>query len=138
MAEEDSSVVDAGGLAGAAFFKGGSLPELKVKLGGIKLAGGDGKNLVVGPPGSPNFPWVLLDSMLLRYQGILHRAHGRRDAASLKPLSIESHVRTLPSDQRSTLQKWFSSCLKGSPDRGQEPEVFEVIVAALSKRQSEV
>ncbi|MEI7928646.1 MAG: hypothetical protein WCH40_08850, partial [Verrucomicrobiales bacterium] len=110
---------------------GGSLPELKVKLGGIKIAGGDGKNLVVGPPGSPNFPWVLLDSMLLRYQGILSRAHGRRDAASLKPLSTESLVRSLPSDQRGTLQRWFTSCLKGSPDRAKEPEVFALLVVML-------
>jgi GTPase Era involved in 16S rRNA processing len=126
------TVIGAIGGGIAAFFKGGSLPELKVKLGGIKLAGGDGKNLVVGPPGSPNFPWVLLDSMLLRYQGILHRAHGRRDAASLKPLASESLVRTLPSDQRATLQKWFTSCLKGTPDRGKEPEVFALLLGMLA------
>jgi len=125
------TVIGALGGGIAAFFKGGSLPELKVKFGGIKLAGGDGRNLVVGPPASPNFPWVLLDSMLLRYQNIIARAHGRRDVEAVGAASGESRVRLLPSDQRSALQKWFTSCLKGSPERGLEPEVFGVIVSVL-------
>ncbi|BCU75669.1 GTPase/DUF3482 domain-containing protein [Luteolibacter sp. LG18] len=118
-----------GGLA--AFFKGGSLPELKVKFGGIKLAGGDGRNLVVGPPASPNFPWVLLDSMLLRYHGIVGRAHGRRDVEMVEAGAGESRVRAMASEKRAVLQKWFTSCLKGAPDRGLEPEVYGVVVNLL-------
>lgn len=126
------TVIGAVGGGVAAFFKGGSLPELKMKLGGIKLAGGDGKNLVIGPPASANFPWVLLDSMLLRYRGILGRAHGRRDVTAVAPGETgESLVRLLPSDKRGTLQKWFTSCLKGSPDRGKEPEVFAILTGML-------
>jgi hypothetical protein len=49
----------------------------------------------------------------------------------LKPLANESLVRTLPSDQRATLQKWFTSCLKGSPDRAKEPEVFSLLLGML-------
>jgi len=122
-----------GGLSGGlgAFFKGHRLPELRMKPTGIKLAGGDGKKMVLGPPASENFSWVLLDSMLLRYHGIVTRAHGRRDAATLEANASESRVRTLPSDQRTTLQKWFTSCLKGTPDRAREPEVFAVLVELL-------
>jgi hypothetical protein len=127
------TVIGALGGGIAAFLKGGSLPELKMKVGGIKLAGGDGKNLTIGPPASPNFPWVLLDSMLLRYSGILARAHGRRDVAAIGEISGESKVRRLSAEQRTLLQKWFASCLKGAPDRGKEPEVFAVLVDILDE-----
>lgn len=116
----------------AAFFKGGSLPELKVKLGGgMSLRGGDGRAMSVGPPASPNFPWVLLDSMLLRQAGILSRAHGRRDEDLTPAPESESITRRMSPGQRSALQKWFTSCLKGSPERTREPEVFSVLVAVL-------
>jgi hypothetical protein len=118
----------------AAFFKGGQLPELKVKLGGgLKLKGGDGKAIVMGPPASLNFPWVLLDSMLIRYKGILERAHGRRDPERLNVADGESLVRQFPSDRRTLLQKWFNSCLKGTPDRGREPEVFAALLESLKE-----
>lgn len=127
------TVIGAVGGGAAAFFKGGQLPELKVKLGGgIKLKGGEGKAIVVGPPSSPNFPWVLLDSMLLRYRGILGRAHGRRDEQRLEGEG-ESLVRRFPSERRTLFQKWFTSCLKGQPDRGREPEVFAALVEALGE-----
>lgn len=128
------TVLGALGGGTAAFFKGGQLPELKVKLGGgLKLKGGDGKSMVVGPPASANFPWILLDSMLLRYRGILQRAHGRRDEVSFDEAEGESTVRQFPSERRTLLQKWFISCLKGSPDRGKEPEVFAALVESLEE-----
>ncbi len=121
----------------AAFFKGGSLPEMKVKLGGgISLSGGDGRTMALGPPASVNFPWVLLDSMLLRQSGILARAHGRRDAAALDDGREESFTRRLPSDRRSTLQKWFTSCLKGAPDRGREAGVLSILIETLELLES--
>jgi hypothetical protein len=117
----------------AAWFKGGSLPDLRISLtGGMKLATGEGKSLLLGPPKNPNFPWVLLDSILTRYQAILARAHGRRDEAI-----ITSHgsgfTRDFPSERRNLLGKWFTSCLKNSPNRALEPEVFMVLVSVLEE-----
>ena len=127
------TVLGALGGGTAAFLKGGKLPELKIKLGGgLKWNAGDGETLVVGPPKNPNFPWVLLDSMLVRYRSILHRAHGRRDTGPLEE-SGDGFARGFDSGRRSLLQKWFSSCLKGSPDRGKEPEVFAELVACLEE-----
>lgn len=128
------TVIGALGGGAAAFLKGGQLPELKVKLGGgLKFKGGEGRTLVVGPPASPNFPWVLLDSMLMRYRGIISRAHGRRDVGPLKGGDEGSLVRQFPSDRRNLLQKWFNSCLKEKPDRGKETEVYAALLVALEE-----
>ena len=121
----------------AAWFKGGSLPDLKLDLrGGVRLATGDSKSLIVGPPGNPNFPWVLLDGILVRYQQILDRAHGRRDLQTLDGGSGSGFTRGFTSSRRSTLAKWFGSCLKGSPNRALEPEVFQAIVETLEEAGS--
>jgi len=124
-----------GGLVGgtAAWFKGGSLPDLRITLsGGIKLGTGEGKTLTMGPPKNPNFPWVLLDGILSRYQQMLARAHGRRDAEVLGG-SGEGFTRNFPRERRDVLAKWFGSCLKGAPNRALEPEVFEALVEALGE-----
>lgn len=124
-----------GGLLGgaAAWFKGGSLPDLRIDLtGGIKLGTGEGKTLAMGPPKNPNFPWVLLDGILSRYQQMLARAHGRRDIEVLGGAG-EGFTRNFPRERRDTLAKWFNSCLKGSPNRALEPEVFEALVEALGE-----
>ncbi len=127
------TVIGALGGGTAAFLKGGKLPELKIKLGGgLSWKSGDGETLVVGPPKNPNFPWVLLDSMLVRYRSILHRAHGRRDAGPLEE-SGDGFARGFDAGRRGLLQKWFSSCLKGSPDRGKEPEVFAALLECLEE-----
>ena len=118
-----------------AFFKGGALPELRVIGGGLGKIRGDGQAMVVGPPESLNFSWVLLDSMLIRHRGILARAHGKRDAAALEVMEHDSLVRSFPPARRALLQKWFASCLKGSPDRGKEPEVFAEIVKSLEEAE---
>ncbi|MGE9270799.1 MAG: hypothetical protein ACQKBU_08345, partial [Verrucomicrobiales bacterium] len=108
----------------------------KVRIGGgVKFRNGEGRSLVIGPPASPNFPWVLLDSMLLRYREIISRAHGRRDVAPLEGGDHESLVRQFPSDRRSLLQKWFNSCLKEKPDRGKEAEVFTALLCALEEAE---
>lgn len=127
------TVIGALGGGTAAFFKGGALPELRVLGGGFGRLRGDGQSMVVGPPESANFAWVLLDSMLIRHAELLDRAHGRRDRAPLAVTDRESRVRGFSAARRSLLQKWFTSCLKGAPDRAKEPQVFAELVAALAE-----
>lgn len=122
--------------AAAAFLKGDDLPDLKIDLrGGAKLSSGEGRSLSVGPPKSANFPWVLLDGILIRYQQILHRAHGRRDEESLNAnnTEIEGFTKDFPRDIRTDFAKWFESCLEGSPDRGREPKIYRELVNILEE-----
>ena len=116
-----------------AWFKGGSLPDLRLDLkGGVKLAGGEGKSLTVGPPKNPNFPWVLLDGAITRYQRMLARAHGRRDEELLAG-GESGFTRSFPAERRAILAKWFNSCLKGSPNRSLEPEIFAALMVSLEE-----
>lgn len=121
---------------GAAWFKGGSLPDLRVTLtGGVKLGTGAGKSLTMGPPKNPNFPWVLLDGVLTRYLGVLARAHGRRDD-ELLAAGESGFTRDFLAARRALLGKWFSSCLRAAPNRALEPEVFEALVKSLEEVSS--
>jgi Domain of unknown function (DUF3482)/50S ribosome-binding GTPase len=123
-----------GALSGgaAAWFKGARLPDLRIDLrGGIKLGSGETRSLVIGPPRNPNFPWILLDGALVRYQKILARSHGRRDEARLTGTG-SGFTRDFPSARRNLLAKWFGGCLKLAPDRSLEPEVFTAIVESLA------
>jgi hypothetical protein len=118
---------------GAAWFKGGSLPDLRLTLTrGVKVGAGEGKALSMGPPKNPNFPWVLLDGVLTRYRRMLDRAHGRRDAEVLEG-GETGFTRDFPSERRALLGKWFGSCLKGTPNRALEPEVFEALMETLEE-----
>jgi len=120
----------------AAWFKGGSLPDLRMDWrGGVKLATGEGRALTLGPPRSSNFPWVLLDGVLLRYQAILSRAHGRRDEEILSPQAPPEagFTRNFPAERRTMLAKWFAGCLAGRPDPSLEPGVFTALVAAMAE-----
>jgi hypothetical protein len=128
-----ATVIGAFGGGTAAFFKGGALPELRIIGGGLGKIRGDGQAMVAGPPASVNFAWLLLDSMLIRHAGILARSHGRRDRQVLEVSEQESRVRVFPAERRSLFQKWFTSCIKGSPDRAKEPRVFAELVKALGE-----
>ena len=114
-----------------AWWKGGSLPDLRISLtGGVTLATGEGKSVVMGPPKNPNFPWILLDGVLSRYRQMLARAHGRRDEEWLAGDDV-GLTRGFPSERRAVLGKWFNSCLKGAPNRALEPEVFTALMESL-------
>ena len=116
-----------------AWLKGGNLPDLRLDLkGGVKLASGEGKSLAMGPPKNPNFPWILLDGAITRYQQMLARAHGRRDEELLAG-GEAGFTRSIPAERRSLLAKWFNSCLKGSPNHSLEPEIFEALLVTLDE-----
>ena len=100
--------------------------------GGVKLGSGEGKSLTIGPPKNPNFPWVLLDGAITRYQSMLARAHGRRDEEILAA-GEAGFTRAFPAERRALLGKWFASCLKGAPNRALEPEVFEALLTTLEE-----
>lgn len=104
-----------GGVSGAAlaFFKGEALPELSLQVGAAHIGGG--RQLTLGPPRSHNFGWVVLDSLLLRYQHILEHAHGRRDSRALAVPAMPASGRatTLPRQQKKLLARWFRQCRKG-------------------------
>jgi len=118
--------------AAAAFFKGNELPDLKVDVrGGVKLKSGEGRKLELGPPKNENFPWIVLDRLLVTFREIQNRAHGRRDKQLLS--GGEGIVKQMNSEQRRVLGKWLTSCSKGEPDRGMEPEVFRLLVATLEE-----
>jgi Domain of unknown function (DUF3482) len=117
----------------AAWFKGGSLPDLRISMtGGVKLGAGEGKSLAMGPPKNPNFPWILLDGVLIRYQSMLARAHGRRDEELLRGGGA-GFTRHFPTERKTLLGKWFHSCLKAAPNRALEPEVYQALLISLEE-----
>jgi len=114
-----------GGLsgAGAAWFKGGMLPDLRVDLKeGVKFSTGETKELAMGPPGNINFPWILLDGVMVRYGRILERAHGRRDIEVLGAPDEEGYTKRFPTERRKLLGKWFADCAKGNRPVGKDAE----------------
>ena len=63
---------------------------------------------------------------------MLARAHGRRDEEWLAG-GDAGMTRGFPPERRAVLGKWFNSCLKGTPNRALEPEVFTALVTALEE-----
>ncbi|MCF7676005.1 MAG: GTPase/DUF3482 domain-containing protein [Akkermansiaceae bacterium] len=125
----------AGALGGGVgtWWMGGSLPDLKLSItAGIRLGDGTGRALEMGPPKTPNFPWVLLDGVLTRYQRMLARAHGRRDEETLAGGS-EGFTRQFAAARRSLLGKWFAACLKQKNDARLEPQVVAELVTVLEE-----
>lgn len=124
-----------GGISGGAlaFFKGEALPTLTLDIGKTRMGGG--RQLTLGPPRNRNFGWVLLDSLLLRYQRILEHAHGRRDQHDLAApnLAVSGRVSELPRERRKLLARWFRQCRnnRSSDDDG-------IVIAAIIETLAEV
>ncbi|MGJ8634614.1 MAG: GTPase/DUF3482 domain-containing protein [Luteolibacter sp.] len=125
------------GGGGMAWFKGGMLPDLKVDLReGVKFSTGETKELVMGPPGNVNFPWILLDGVLVRYGRILERAHGRRDEELLVAANEDGYTKGFPQERRKVLGRWFADCAKGSRPVGKDVETK--VLWAIEEGLSEV
>jgi len=120
--------------AGGAFFKGDSLPELKFSATGMTFDGQSRKALVMGPPESDNFAWILLDRVLHHYKEIVTRSHGRRDAGVIEGEG-SGWVRQFSRERRTVMQKWIISQLKGA-ERSFDPEVFRELVSVLEDVES--
>lgn len=115
--------------AGGAFFKGDSLPELKITDQGVTFDGDRRKALIMGPPESDNFAWVLLDRVLHHYQEIVTRSHGRRDVGTID-CEGEGWVRKFGRERRTLIQKWVIGQLKGA-ERSFDADVFRELVSVL-------
>ena len=117
--------------AGVAFFRGDSLPELKMDSKGVSLGGQSHKALVVGPPENDNFPWILLDRVFHHYREIATRSHGRREQ-KIKEHEEEDAgwVRNFSRERRNNLQKWFSSQAKGG-EKSFDAGVFQEMIESL-------
>jgi hypothetical protein len=51
--------------------------------------------------------------------------------------STQGLVRELPSDRRRLLQRWFTTCLKGTPDPDRDPDVFLALRTTLEELEAE-
>lgn len=130
------TVVGALGGGVGTWWMGGNLPDLRMSVKeGIRLDAGTGRALESGPPKTPNFPWVLCDGVLTRYQRILMRAHGRRDEEVLAG-GTDGFTRGFSAKRRSLLGKWFAGCLKRKPDPKLEPVVAAEWVAVLAELEA--
>ena len=135
-----------GGMIGltTTYFKGGALPNFTISIedltGGKRETSSDNeqRKLSVGAPKGENFPWILLDTILVQYHAILKRSHGRRDKQTLKAgLTDGSFVRQMTASRRKTLTQWFDSCIKEKPDYTLEPKVLEAIEIAMMESSEE-
>jgi hypothetical protein len=122
------------GGAAAAWWKGGALPELRIDVGGRFAAGtGESRQLSVGPPRNPNFPWVLLDGALSRYVQVVGRAHGRRDEARLGGGAEAGFTRGFSAERRAAMARWFGQCQKGKVRPDGEAAAFSEVVGILEE-----
>lgn len=129
-----------GGLGGGAlaFFKGEALPTLKADVGPLGVLGG--RQITMGPPKNPNFAWVLLDSILIRYRQILSRAHAIRGDGELADTTDipGSIARELPSELQKTLGRWFRQVMRNEHDDEQDGKALAALVEMLTAIENEL
>lgn len=127
----------AGGIGGGAlaFFKGNALPELALDTGRVGIGGG--RQLTLGPPRNPNFGWILLDSLLLRYQNVLEHAHGRRDRFELAAPAAQGPgpAAAVPRQRQKQLARWFRQCRK---DHGGDDAAVAAIIETVAETLADV
>lgn len=124
-----------GGVGGGAlaYFKGDALPSLSLSIGRRARVGG--RRLTLGPPRNPNFCWVLLDSVLIRYRLIVTRPHalrGDRELAAGQRDHNDAIVRQLPSARQKTLARWFRDVARGRSHEERDNEARLAIEQTLA------
>lgn len=126
-----------GGAGGGAlaYFKGDALPTLSLAVGRRAAIGG--RRLTLGPPKNPNFAWVLLDSLLIRYRLIVTRTHALRDGGSLAAADGDTVVRSLPGPRQKTLARWFRALARGRVGEQADIEARQAIEDTLVDVQDE-
>ncbi|AWN15968.1 DUF3482 domain-containing protein [Salinisphaera sp. LB1] len=130
-----------GGVGGAlAYFKGDALPTLNVSLGRPGALVGGGRRITLGPPKNPNFAWILLDSVLIRYRAIIERTHAARDVGELAAGAADGArrkagaiVHRLDSDRQKRLARWFRAVAKSRGSEERDAEARAVIEATLAE-----
>lgn len=121
-----------GGVGGGAlaFFKGEAIPTLRLDVGRLGPLGG--RDVRLGPPRNPNFAWILLDSVLIRYRQILSRAHARRDdEMPAVPAAEGSIARTLEGEHRKALGRWFRQLLRDGESTPHDEAAWRALLNTL-------
>lgn len=100
--------------AATAWLKGENMARARVqhlKLGGVQVS--------VGPNRNPQFPFVLIDRLLLYHQSVINWAHARRDQESLVEVGREQksgYTARWTNDQRKTCLAFLKSLEKNKPE----------------------
>lgn len=101
----------------AAFFGGDELPDVDFSFSkGVGLKKGGARSLEVGAPKNEQFPWVLLDSLLSAYRGILEWTHARREEEAFSGKGPSGRVTRFGGERRRLLAKWVGAARKGKVD----------------------
>lgn len=123
-----------GGIGGGSlsWYKSHALPTLS--LTPKPLGRSNQSTQLLGPPNNPNFGWILLDSLLLRYQFILGHAHGRRDLLNLAAASTDQPgiASQLPRERRKILARAFEQWRNNRPLKHEE-QLFDAIAQTLAE-----
>lgn len=128
-----------GGIGGAlAWFKGDALPTLNLSIGRVGTLGG--RQLTLGPPKNPNFAWILLDVVLVRYRAIIARTHAVRGNGGLMDTTGERGegiVHTMDSSRHKLLARWFRGAQKQAVQTRRDAEARAAIETTLAEIEAE-
>jgi hypothetical protein len=117
----------------AAWLKGENMARARVKhlkLGGVQVT--------VGPNRNPQFPFVLLDRILLLYRETVHWAHARRDAPIPAEAGGEGKLGVTAGwsrERRQVCLRFIKLVLKGHRAKEEEAEraLIEMLVEVLDE-----